>query len=330
MSQLTLVRRACVGTLATGLAALTLAAPASAESVDLNYTCALFTVDIPGEFDPEALEEKLTEELDQGESLKDAAREAIPEVEKADPTAKAAPTSTDKPAADEPGDDEADEPGDDEEPPFPDITPIAENLPLTARFDTAIADGATTPLGKDVSLEPASARFTLSTELTDELGALSIGTGLGGAYVYGGVVESDQPIGIEFDLDTFGLGKGPVTLDGTSSFADEEVAVTKAGTYTYAAGDLDFFFIDEETLTVAGLECTLDEGQDPTVDQVTAKAATTPTTPTTPAPERPVVVQTDAAQPTSPSWLPLTAAGLASILVLGGATRFATRRAARD
>lgn len=333
MSEVTLVRRVCVGTVAAGIAgltALTLAGPASAASADLDYTCALFSIDIPGGIDPEDLEDELTEELDNGQSLKDAARKAIPQAPEGDtaPEGKAAPSvaaaPTDAPAASDVPD-APDAPDDDlDEGPWSDITPIAEDLPLSARFDTAIADGATTPVGKNVSLEPATARFTVSPELATELSALSVGEGLGGAFLYGGVVESEQEIGIEFDIDDFTLGDGDLTLDGTSAFADDDLAVTKAGTYTYAAGDVDAFFIDEENLSVVGLECALDEGQDATVDQVTAKAAPAPA----PTPVRPNVVQTDAAQPTSPAWLPLTAAGLGSILVLGAASVTARRSAA--
>lgn len=333
MSEVTLVRRVCVGTVAAGVAgltALTLAGPASAASADLDYTCALFSIDIPGGIDPEDLEDELTEELDKGQSLKEAARQVIPQGPEGDtaPEGKAAPSvpaaPTDEPAASD-APDAADAPDDDlEEGPWPDITPIAEDLPLSARFDTAIADGATTPVGKNVSLEPATARFTVSPELATELSALSVGEGLGGAFLYGGVVESEQEIGIEFDIDDFTLGDGDLTLEGTSAFADDDLAVDKAGTYTYAAGDVDAFFIDEENLAVVGLECTLDEGQDATVDQVTAKAAPAPA----PTPVRPDVVQTDAAQPTSPAWLPLTAAGLGSILVLGAASVTARRRSA--
>ncbi|KGN40162.1 hypothetical protein [Knoellia aerolata] len=204
-------------------------------------------------------------------------------------------------------------------------------LEATATFDSAIEDGATARAGSTVELEPVAASFTLSPEIGAELRALGITEGEAGAMLFAGIEETGLERDTEFYFDTVSIPEsGPLTLSTEDGFA-EDFRVNAPGTFTYVAGEVELFIAveDEESILFAGLTCTPDEDQDLTIDQVVAAAAPTPTpTPTAPGPVRPDVVQTDAAQPTSPAWLPVASLGLGSILVVGAASRL-RRRAPR-
>ncbi|MFW5472587.1 hypothetical protein ACOCJ5_04690 [Knoellia sp. CPCC 206450] len=212
---------------------------------------------------------------------------------------------------------------------IPEIIEV-EGLKVTASFDSAIADGATTTPGSTVELEPLSARFTFDAGVTAELGKLGITEGEAGALLFAGVDETGAEREAEFWFESVSVpGSGAFTLESDDGFA-EPFKANAPGEFTYVAGDFSFFLAtgDEENGTFAALECVADDDQDLTIDQVTARAEGT-TPPPTPEPVRPDVVQTDAAQPASPSMLPLLAAGAGSVVVLGAGSHLLRRRAAR-
>lgn len=270
----------------TGLAVLA-AAPAGAESASLDYTCSVFS---------------LTVDLPVGELPEDI----LAPLE--DALAGGLDTLEDLDLADLP----LDEVGD---------------LPITAVFDSAIGDGATTTVGSTVALSPLTTTITLPPETVAALTGIDLPVATGGLLLSAGIDETGTDREALFDFEQVSLTDGRLTLSGGGE-ADSFTAQT-AGDHTYVAGDLQLILLDPED-GFAAIECTLDEGQDSAIDQITAKAGTsapapTPTT-TAPAPVRPVVVQTDAAQPTSPTWLPFAAAGASSIVLVGGLTL--TRRSA--
>ena len=290
------LRRATVTAAAATLAGLGLltATPAHAVSDELSYTCSLFA--LPDGFPIEDLgteERRLLDSAKEGELAPEELAAEIPEIIELD------------------------------------------GLKATATFDSAIEDGARVVAGTSVELEPVSGTFTLSPEIGDALRELEIPDAVGGAFVFTSIEETGLERGVEFYFDSVTIpASGEVTLSSEDGFT-EAFRAHAPGTYTYVAGDFDLFVGTEEgeTAAFAGISCVLDEDQDPTIDQVVATAASTPTptpTPTTPpaGPVRPDVVQTDVAQPTSPTWLPLAATGVGSVLVLGAASRL-TRRSAR-
>ncbi len=290
----TTLRRASVTAAAAtfaGLGALAVA-PAHAVSAELTYTCSAFTVS--EEIDPEGLPE--------------AAREAIERAQEGDLSG----------LEDLQGLEGL------EDLPIEEI----EDLVVTAVFDSAIANGATTTPGSTVALSPLTTTITLAPETVAALTDIDLATAEAGAVLYSGIEETGAEREAYFEFEDVSVTGGRAELKGTGDA--EAFKANAPGTFTYAGGDLDVFIGDPQgPFTV--LECTLDEGQDATIDVITAKAAPTtpPTTPPT-GPVRPDVVQTDAAQPTSPTWLPLAATGVGSVLVLGAASRLTRRSAHRD
>lgn len=286
----TTLRRASVTAAAAAFAGLGAfaATPAHAVSAELTYTCSAFT--IPEEIDPEALPE--------------AARDAIEKAQEGD-------LSQLEDLQDMEGLEDL---------PIDEI----EDLVVTAVFDSAIPNGATTTPGSSVDLSPLSTTITLPPETVAALTDIELATAEAGAVLYAGIEETGADREAYFEFEDVTLTGGQAELNGTGDA--EAFKANAPGTFTYAAGDLDVFIGDPDgPFTV--LECTLDEGQETAIDVITAKAAAT--TPPPPAPVRPDVVQTDAAQATSPTWLPLAATGVGSVLVLGAASRLTRRRADR-
>ncbi|WP_353952674.1 DUF6801 domain-containing protein [Knoellia sp. S7-12] len=284
------LRRVCFTALAA-TAALTLAPSAQAASDDIAYTCTLFS--LPTDIDLEDLssdEREMLKSVEEGEVDAAEAAEDIPE--------------------------------------FVEI----EGLNATASFDSAIEDGATAAVGSRVELEPVAATLTFGDDVASELRTLGITDGIAGAGMLAGIEETEADRETEFFFEKLSVpASGGFTLTTEDGVADS-IRINGAGTYTYVAGDLGVFFAtgDDETGTFAALECVADDDQDLTIDQVTAKAAppTGTPTPTPSGPVRPDVVQTDVAQPTSPSWLPFAAAGAGSFILVGGLT-LTRRNAAR-
>ncbi|EAQ00385.1 hypothetical protein JNB_09439 [Janibacter sp. HTCC2649] len=264
-------------------------APAHAESGSLDYTCTATLVPA---------------DLPAGE-LSDTARKAIEKARGGDTSAlKALEALAD-------------------ELPFEEIPDLA----VTAVFDSAIGDDAVVPVGSTVELSPLTTTITFpAATVTAALADIDLPTAQALALLDAGIEEDGQSREAIFDFDKFGGGDGSFTATGTGEA--ESFKAAKAGAYTYAAGDLLAFVGDPEG-PFTSFECTPAEDQDLTIDQVTAQAATTTPTPTPSGPVRPDVVQTDAAQPTSPTWLPLAAAGAGSILILGAASQVARRRGTR-
>ncbi|MEO7268559.1 MAG: hypothetical protein ABIW49_05050 [Knoellia sp.] len=210
-----------------------------------------------------------------------------------------------------------------DEPPFDEIPDLA----VTAVFDSAIGDDAEVRVGSTVELAPLTTTITFpAATVTAALADIDLPTAEAEAFLDARIEELGQSHEALFEFDEFGGGDGSFTATGTGE-ADSFKAA-KAGAYTYSAGDLEAFVGDPEG-AFTYFQCTPDEDQDLTIDQVTAKAASTTPTPTPSGPVRPDVVQTDAAQPTSPTWLPLAAAGAGSILILGAASQVARRRGTR-
>jgi hypothetical protein len=199
-------------------------------------------------------------------------------------------------------------------------------LKLTASFDSAI-DAPTAPVGTEIELSPVQTRITLPTATAAALGELNLPVAMGGSYLVAGFDESGAERDVLTEFEGFAAGDG--TFSATGEGEAESYVLEEAGQHTYLAGDL-FVVLSDPQENFAYLECTLDEGQDSTIDVITARAATTTPPAPAPAPVRPEVVQTDAAQPTSPSWLPLAAAGAGSVLVLGAASHVRRRRVVRD
>ncbi len=272
------------------LSGLTLlaAAPASAESASLDYTCSAFIVPA---------------DVELGE-LSDVARRAIEKAKGGDASALRSLKAVE------------------EEPPFEEIP----NLAVSAVFDSVIADDAVVPVGSTVKLSPLTTTISFpAATVTAGLADIDLPVAQVAAFLYSRVDELNQEREALFEFKEFAFDNGKFSATGTGE-ADPFTAA-KAGAYTYAAGDLEVYVGDPEG-PFAVFECTLDDDQDAAIDQVTAKAAST-STPTPSGPVRPDVVQTDAAQPTSPSWIPLAAAGVGSILVLGAASQVARRRGTR-
>jgi len=272
-------------------------APAQAQSAELDYTCSLLTLD--GDIDPDQLPEEARKALELAQEGDLSGIEGLDAIEG-----------------------------------LQDALPLEEigNLAVTAVFDSAIADDATTPVGSTVKLSPLKATVTLLPETVAALTGIDIESALAGAVLYAGIDETGKDREAFFEFDDIALDDGRLNLSGTGDA--QSFKVRETGTHTYVAGDLEIFLADSES-TFTMLECTLDEDQDATIDQITAQAAptTTPppaTTAPTPTPVRPSVVQTDAAQPTSPTWLPLAAVATGSILVLGAGSHLLRRRALRD
>lgn len=261
------------------------ASPASAVSAELDYTCTFYGF-------PEGLDEG---ELDPEErKLVDAAKEGeVP---------------LDELAAE-----------------LPEIIEI-EGLAATAAFDSAIADGATTTPGSTVELEPVAGTVVLSAEIRAEVRKLGITEGFAGALLWAEIEETSAERETEFFFDEVSIPESGSLALSTEDGVAEAFRANAAGTFTYAAGDFELFIApaDEESAVFAGVGCTPNDDQDLRIDQIVAVGATTPA-PTTPEPVRPGVVQTDAAQPISPTWLPLAAAGVGSIVLAGAASRLAGR-----
>lgn len=287
------LRRVCFSALAA-TAALTLAPAAQAASDDIAYTCTLFSLPVDIELEDLSPDERqMLKSVEEGDVDAGEAAEEIPE--------------------------------------FVEI----EGLKATAAFDSAIEDGATAAVGSRVELEPVEATLTIGDDVADELRTLGITEGIAGAGLLARIEETDAFRETDFFFESLSVpASGGFTLTSDEGYA-ESFRVNAAGTFTYEAGDLGVFFgtDDEESGAFAALECAPDDDQDLSIDQVVAPGAATPTptptpTPTTTpsAPVRPDVVQTDAAQPTSPSWLPLAAAGAGSFILVGGLTL--TRRSA--
>lgn len=290
------LRRASATAAAAAFAGLGVlaAAPAHAQSAELTYTCSLFVI---------------TEAIDL-ELLPDAAAEAITKAKEGDLSGlQDLEAIAGLAAADLPAD-------------------LVEGLPVTAAFDSAIADGATTAVGSTVALSPLDAAITLPPETVAALTGISLDAALAAGVLYAGIDETETDRDAFFDFDEVAVEDGQISLLGTGDA--ESFTATQAGTHSYVGGDMDVL-VGDPVGAFAVLQCTLDDGQDSTIDVITAKAAVptpTPTpSPTQPAPVRPDVVQTDAAQPTSPTWLPLVGAGAGSILAVAGASHLLRRRA---
>lgn len=203
-----------------------------------------------------------------------------------------------------------------------------EGLKVTASFDSAIKDGATATVGSTVQLAPVSTTIQFPAATVAALGDLDLDVAFGGSYLYAGIDETGAERDVETEFESLELVDGTLTATGEGDA--EPFTLRQPGDHTFVAGDLEIILLDESETSFVVLECSLDEGQDATIDVVTAKAAATTAPPApAPGPVRPDVVQTDAAQPASPSTLPLLAAGAGSVVVLGAASHLLRRRAAR-
>ncbi|WP_404382110.1 hypothetical protein LL946_15215 [Knoellia locipacati] len=289
------LRRASVATATMTLAGLGFltTAPVHAASAELDFTCTLFGFpELPEGTELGAEERRMLDAAREGEASLDALADEIPEV--------------------------IEIPG----------------LKLSASFDSAIADGATTTAPSTVQLEPVKGAIVLSAEAVAEIRKLGLTEGVAGALLLAGIEETGADSETDFFFDAVSLPEsGSLTLSTDDGYA-EPFRANAAGTFTYVAGDMELFIAseDEESVMFAGFSCVPDEGQDLTIDQIVATGAptTTPTpTPSAPGPVRPDVVQTDAAQPTSPTWLPLTAAGIGSVLLFGAASQLVGRAGRR-
>lgn len=280
------LRRVCFSALAA-TAALTLTPSAQAASDDLAYTCTLFSLPTDIELeDLNSAERQLLKSVEEGDVDPGEAAEEIPE--------------------------------------FVEI----EGLKATASFDSAVEDGATVAVGSRVELEPVAGTFSFGDDVATELRKLGITDGFAGATLLAGIEETETDRETDFFFETLSVpASGGFTLTSEDGMA-ESFRVNAAGTFTYVAGDFGVFFGtgDEDDGAFAALDCVADEDQDLTIDQVVAKAASTPTpTPSTPGPVRPDVVQTDAAQPTSPSFIPAAALGF-GVIAMAGAYALQRRR----
>ncbi|PRY59296.1 hypothetical protein BCF74_11033 [Knoellia remsis] len=334
-------RRVCLGALAVSVVAVGSAAPAQAESTQLKYTCDVFSLKVAGV----GLSDLLGQlPLDAG-SAEDALEQLRKAAENATPAPTSAPTSA-APSGDAtpdatatgpldaiteqlPGGSAAptDTPGTTSSAATDPITPILDqlgaNLPITAVFDSAIADGATAPANSEVTLDPVTAKIFLTPQINDQIPDAVFPVAIGGLDLYGGVPETDQEINAAIDFDSFGEDGGGVIVSGKGE-ADEALEVGGPGTYSYEAGDLTLYAINEDDNLAIGIDCALNDGQDATIDTVRVVGAAGSGS----GPVRPVVVQTDAAQPTTPSALPYAAVAFGATLVIGGAAGMARRRSA--
>ncbi|WP_156971536.1 hypothetical protein, partial [Knoellia sinensis] len=163
-------------------------------------------------------------------------------------------------------------------------------LKASAAFDSAIEDGATAAPGATVELEPVAGSFEFAPEVGAELRKLGITEGFAGAMLFAGIEETGLERETEFFFDTVSVPESDaLTLTAEDGVA-QSFRVNAAGTFTYTAGDFEFFIATDdenpEDMTFAGLSCIPDDDQDLTIDQVDATAKPAPTTPapTTPAP----------------------------------------------
>ncbi|KGN33992.1 hypothetical protein N802_09170 [Knoellia sinensis KCTC 19936] len=219
---------------------------------------------------------------------------------------------------------------------------VGIKIPITASFDSAIEDGATLPTG-DVDVNPLTGKVNIAEAqvgLIKFLGATSIaGTGV----LDSGVAETGQPVPVDFSFPATTVpASGGMTIPVTGS-AEDAIDASEEGAYGFFAGDADLELTTNSGQKLA-LSCTLAEdtteeaalidGFDaekpkpsPTPTPTTSTPApTTPAPTTSPSPVRPEIVQTDAAQPTSPTWLPFAGLGAGAVLLGGGLV--VTRRSA--
>lgn len=220
-------------------------------------------------------------------------------------------------------------------------------VPITAQFDSAIEDGADVPAG-DVSVNPVSGKVTIAEAQVNLIKFLGAKTLAGKGTLDSGVAETEQAVPVDFAFPATDVpASGAMSIDVTGEAADP-IDASEPGEYGFYAGDVELTLTTDKGTNLA-LKCTLDaetSDDDALIDWFTAVEDDKPTEPTetpeptgtpepTPSttapspstsPERPEVVQTDAAQPTSPAWLPMTAMGAGAVLLGGGFV--ATRRSA--
>lgn len=207
--------------------------------------------------------------------------------------------------------------------------PLSDPQPMTARFDSPLEDGAKVRVGTELQIAPVKGSYTLSPALVKDLLDYAGDTparGTASVAMTGMLDNARLNIDLAWEDMPYALAAGsPATLTGTGapSEGDPTSFEVREGAHEFRADDLFVALRLGDDLS-AYLACTPQRGTSTLIDRITGVAATSTTAP---APARPSVVQTDAAQPTSPSWVPL-AAGAGSILVLGAASVTARRRAA--
>lgn len=220
------------------------------------------------------------------------------------------------------------------------------NIPITSTFDSALDDGEIVAPG-DVVLNPVAGQVVIAEAEVGLLRWLNITSLEGSGTLQAGIDETGQDLPVNFSV-----GRTPVPAAGAMSITFNgstagPATVEDEGQYGFVAGDADIALTTDSGSKLT-LACTLNDGDDaPEFDDLidffevqadepspTPTPTTTPSAPTAtpspttaPSPVRPDVVQTDAAQPTSPSWVPF--AGLAGSIALGGGLLVARRSAAR-
>lgn len=277
MSSASLVRRIGFGAAGAALVLVGLAVPAQAESEPVSYSCTV---------EPLPTTERSASPLD-------SSREAS-----------GSPTTAATSSA-------------------PEVSAQAQAFGgMTAVFDTAMPEGET-GLGI-VDINPVTASVTLSAELVSAIRGYGVTSGKASAGMAGRPEDQIRPPETDLPFVEFDLGRVTLPTSGSWSFDAEgtypgfEVS-TLGPNYFYAGA---FYLGIGNGTAIVQVACDPDDPQ-VVIDSVIGVADSSTSSPTTgtqtatrtsSSPARPVIVQTDAGDPTTSSALPFAVAGVGALV----------------